>query len=165
MRHRTGGRIKVPKRLVQCPQAAAQFANAYHPHPLRCTCSSGCLQRESYIPVPVRGTTCGLPPPSSLINTDPLRAPVAVGLKVTMIVQESPAPKVPPLTQVLPGETRKSTAFVPWIKNCHKFIVTAPLLVTVIVCGALLVFTVWLAKGRLVGNRLAAVPTPVRTTV
>jgi hypothetical protein len=79
-----------------------------------------------------------------------------------LIVQGTPAPKVFP--QLLPV-WEKSLAFVPRIAVCHKFIVAPPLFVRVIVCAVLLVFTVWLPKGRLVGDRLAAVPTPVRTTV
>ncbi len=122
-----------------------------------------CLQREGHIPVPVRVTACGLPPPSLLKRTDAVRAPIAVGLNVTLTVQLPPVPKV--LPQVLGGEREKSPAFAPRIAICHKFIVTVPLFVRVIVCAALLVFTVWLAKGRVVGDKPAAVPTAVRTTV
>jgi len=114
------------------------------------------------MPVPVRVTAWGLPPPSSLNSTVALRAPVAVGLNTMLIVQGTPAPKVFP--QVLPV-WEKSPAFAPRIAICHKFIVTPPLFVRAIVCAVLLVFTVWLSKGRLVGDRLAAVSTPVRTTV
>jgi hypothetical protein len=106
-------------------------------------------------------TACGLPPPSSLISRVAFRAPVAVGLNVTLIVQGAPGPKV--LPQVLVWE--KSPAFVPRIAICHTFIVTVPLFVRVVGSAPLLVPTFWLAKGRAVGDRLAAVPTPVRTTV
>ena len=48
------------------------------------------------IPVPLRFTTCGLLPASSLIVKAPLRLPVAVGLKVTVSVQLPPAGTVEP---------------------------------------------------------------------
>ena len=51
------------------------------------------------IPVPDRLTDWGLPPPSSLKSSVVVRAPVAVGLNVTLTVQLAPAPKV--LPQVL----------------------------------------------------------------
>jgi integrase len=41
----------------------------------------------THVPVPVSATLCGLPPPSSVIVTDPERAPVTVGEKTTLIVQ------------------------------------------------------------------------------
>ena len=41
-------------------------------------------------PVPVRLTVCGLPPALSLIETEPVRAPEAVGVKVTVTVQWAP---------------------------------------------------------------------------
>ena len=110
------------------------------------------------LPVPVKLTDWGLPPPSSLNSTDAVRAPVAVGLNVALTVQLAPTPKV--LPQVVVSE--KSPAFAPKMAICHKFIVALPLLVNVIVCAALLVPTVWLAKVRLVGDGPPAVPTPVR---
>src|ERR1041385_7636520 len=39
------------------------------------------------VPVPVRGTVCGLDPALSAIETVPVRVPVAVGVNVTEIVQ------------------------------------------------------------------------------
>ena len=68
------------------------------------------------LPVPVTATDRGLPPPSSLKSSDAARAPVAVGLNVTLTVQLAPAPKV--LPQVLVIE--KSPAFAPRIAICHK---------------------------------------------
>lgn len=111
--------------------------------------------------MPVRPTAWGLPPPSSLNSSEAARAPVAVGLKVTLTVQLAPAAKVLPQVVVL----EKSPAFAPVIAICHRCIVTPPLLVIVTLCGLLLVPTVWLAKLRLVGDRPAAVPTPVKITV
>jgi hypothetical protein len=144
-------------------RATAQFPNVSLRNPFRGVCSCCCRKRKCYIPVPVRATACGLPPPSSLISSVALRGPVAVGLNVTLIVQGVTAPKV--LPQVLGGEREKSPAFAPKIAICHKFIVAAPKFVRVAVFAVLGVPTAWLPKGRLVGARLAAVPTPVRTTV
>ena len=47
------------------------------------------------IPVPVRGTDCGLPGMLSLTVILAVRVPVAVGLNVTLIVQALPAASVP----------------------------------------------------------------------
>ena len=46
------------------------------------------------MPVPLRATDCGLPAALSLMDPLALRVPMAVGLKVTVIVQEAPAAKV-----------------------------------------------------------------------
>jgi len=47
------------------------------------------LVGESFaaVPVPLSGTCCGLPEALSVTLTAALRVPVAVGLKVTLIVQ------------------------------------------------------------------------------
>jgi hypothetical protein len=47
-------------------------------------------------PVPERLTTCGLPGASSVMLTAPVRVPVVVGVKVTLIVQFAPAAKFAP---------------------------------------------------------------------
>jgi hypothetical protein len=47
-------------------------------------------------PVPVRLTVCGLPLALSVMVRVPLRTPVAVGVKVTLIVQLAPAPTLAP---------------------------------------------------------------------
>src|SRR5438105_3181398 len=46
------------------------------------------------LPSPVSGIVCGLPPASSVTDSVPVRAPKAVGVKVTLIVQLAPAAKV-----------------------------------------------------------------------
>ncbi len=43
------------------------------------------------IPVPLRLTLCGLPAALSVIDSVPVRVPVAVGVKVTLMVQLAPA--------------------------------------------------------------------------
>jgi hypothetical protein len=47
-------------------------------------------------PVPVRLTDCGLPLALSVMVRVPLRTPVVVGVKVTLIVQLAPAPTLAP---------------------------------------------------------------------
>src|SRR6266852_1451084 len=46
---------------------------------------------EEAVPVPVRLTVCGLPLASSLMVMLPVRVPVAVGVKVTLMLQLAPA--------------------------------------------------------------------------
>ena len=45
-------------------------------------------------PVPLRGTDCGLPDALSVIAKLALKLPSAVGVKVTLMVQEAPAASV-----------------------------------------------------------------------
>ena len=67
---------------------------------------------EVLLPVPLSATVCGLPLALSVILTLALRVPVAVGVKVTLIVQVAPAAMVLGLIgQVLVWA--KSPAFVP----------------------------------------------------
>jgi hypothetical protein len=90
-------------------------------------------------PVPDKLAVWGLPDALSLTETAALRAPLVVGLKVTLIVQLRLTPNVD-------GESgqllvcAKSPAFVPVI--AIELIVKAavPLLVSVIVCAVLVVF-------------------------
>jgi hypothetical protein len=46
------------------------------------------------VPVPVRATVCGLPAALSATAREALRAPVAEGVKVTLMVQLAPAANV-----------------------------------------------------------------------
>src|SRR5437870_4991524 len=46
------------------------------------------------VPFPLRENICGLPPASSASDSVPVRAPEAVGVKVTLMVQFPPAAKV-----------------------------------------------------------------------
>ena len=48
------------------------------------------------IPLPLRATVCGLPLALSVTDRVPLRVPVAVGLKLTLILQLVPAFRFPP---------------------------------------------------------------------
>jgi len=79
--------------------------------------STGAIRAQksvAYVPVPASGTLCGLPPPLSLTLTAPDRAPVAVGLNVTLMVQ-LPCPTTL-LPQLLVWE--KSLALVPAMLTC-----------------------------------------------
>jgi hypothetical protein len=70
------------------------------------------LPPDDVVPVPDKVTFCGLPVPESVKLSVALRAPAAVGLKVTDAVQLADAARLAP--QVLP-EMAKSPAFVPEI--------------------------------------------------
>jgi len=90
-----------------------------------------------------------------------VRVPAAVGLKVTLTVQNALTAKV--LVQVVVFE--KSPAAVPRIAICQMCIVTPAVFVIVAFRGLLLVPTVWLGKVSVAGDTVAAVATPVRRTV
>src|SRR5215467_11794432 len=85
------------------------------------------------VPVPVRGAVCGLPGALSVMVSAALRIPEAVGEKVTDMLQLVPGvsarPEQPSLTTV------KSSVLgtVALAMNVD----VSPVLVTVIVCGAL----------------------------
>ena len=58
------------------------------------------LPSPAYFPVPCRVTVWGEPPPLSLMASDALRVPVALGVKVIEIVQLCPPARLDP--QLLP---------------------------------------------------------------
>ena len=100
----------------------------------------------------------------SVIVTAAVRAPVAVGMKVTFTVQLVEAANVDGLT----GQfvvCAKSPALVPVIAMLLIVSAPGPLLVTVMACEVLVVFLVWLPKLSEVGERLtegaAATPVPL----
>src|SRR5207253_249399 len=98
---------------------------------------------------------CGLPPALSVSDSVPVRAPEAVGVKVTLMVQVTPAAKVAGIV---------GQALAPVLvaakspEGANELIVkaAAPVFVSVTVIGALVVASSWLPKSRLVG----ATPTP-----
>jgi len=53
-------------------------------------------EKSGAVAVPESETVCGLPPALSAMETEAVRVPVAVGLKVTLIVQFALAAKVAP---------------------------------------------------------------------
>src|SRR5205823_525937 len=96
----------------------------------------------------------------------PVRAPEAVGVKVTLMEQLAPAAKVAGLV---------GQAFAPVLvaakspEAANELMVKAavPVLVSVIVIGALVVVSSWLPKSRLVGANptSGAVPLPLSATL
>jgi hypothetical protein len=110
------------------------------------------------VPVPVSETVRGLPLALSVIVMVPLRAPVAVGVNVTLIVQFMLAGTDAPHVFV---SAKSPEAVIEVI-----FSARLPLLVSVIIfAGELVVVTSWLPKFKLVGATTAtgalAVPVPV----
>src|SRR5207302_1436876 len=107
------------------------------------------------VPFPLSVMICGLPPALSASDSDPVRAPEAVGVKVTLMVQVPPAAKVAGLV---------GQALAPILvaakspEGANELIVKAPapVFVSVTVIGAVVVASSWLPKARLVG----ANPTP-----
>jgi hypothetical protein len=89
------------------------------------------------VPVPLMLIVCGLPAASSVIDTAALRAPVAVGAKVTLMVQFPPAATVAPQVPVW----AKSPVLAPVIAILAMLRVAPPLLVSVITWAAVLLPT------------------------
>jgi len=104
-----------------------------------------------FVPVPVSPTVCGLLAASSVMVKVPVRVPVAVGVNVTLIMQFAFAASV--------------AGSVPHVFVCAKspdaameLIVRGPVPVFVSVtgCAALVVFSSWLLKVRVVGASVTA---------
>lgn len=118
-------------------------------------------------PVPVREILCGLPDALSVTDNEAFLAPVAVGLKVMLMVQLAAAATLAP--QVFVCE--KSPLFVPAkvIPEPLKVSVALPVFVKVTLWAELLVPTSGFPKLILVGDRLAtgaaAAPVPVSETL
>src|SRR5580692_4228285 len=86
------------------------------------------------VPVPVSGSDCGLPLASSVTVIAPLRAPVVVGVNVTLIEQDMVAASVAPQVFV--------SAKSPELAMDMIFRVTLPLFFNVIIlAGELVVVT------------------------
>jgi len=98
--------------------------------------------------------------------TDAVRVPLAVGVKVTLMVQFPPAGTGTPTTQVPVDAHAKSPGFVPTMLTAVKFSAALPVFVSVTVWAALVVPTFWLLKVRLVGAKEtpAVPPAPVNGT-
>ena len=99
-------------------------------------------------PVPETLTVCGLFPASSVIASVAVRVPLALGVKVTLMVQLPPDATLLPQVFVCP----KSPAFAPVKAMLPMFSVTLESLVSVTACGALVVPMDCEAKVRLVGE-------------
>jgi hypothetical protein len=98
--------------------------------------------------VPVSATVCGLPPPSSLIDTEAVLVPAAVGVNVTLMVQVPAAATLAPQVFVC----AKSPASTPVMLTPSIVIVAdGRVFVSVTVCSALVAPTAWSAKVKLTG--------------
>ena len=109
------------------------------------------------MPVPDRLTVCGLPEALSVMVTEAARLPVAVGAKVTLMLQ------LPPATTELPQllDSLKSPLFAPVTAMLVMVKAAVPVLVRVTGCAELVIPRVWLPKVRLVELRLTVGPPPV----
>src|SRR5437763_803661 len=136
-------------------------------------CKSSCLPKPSLVganppavavPFPRRPTVSRLPYTTLVRSSVPVRAPKAVGVKVTLIEQLAPAAKVAGLVRqalapVLVAAKSPEAA--------KELIVKAavPVLVNVTVIGALVVASSWLPKSNFVGaNPTAGAVPPLRLT-
>src|ERR1700682_5807814 len=135
-----------------------------------CTVVGAVNPKSGGVVVPVSDTVCGLPVALSMMVKVPMRVPAAVGVNVTLIVQLAPA-----TSGVAGGVIGLADAPV---LVCAKspdaameMIVRGPVpvLVSVTVCAALVVFSVWLPKVRLVGASITAgvgiAPVPLSPTL
>jgi hypothetical protein len=109
------------------------------------------------VPVPVRATVCGLPGALSAIESEALRAPVATGRKVTLMVQELPALRVAPHVVV----RLKSAALAPVNEIVPTVMLAFPVFLSVTDRAVLLVFNACAPKASEVGVTLAVGPLPV----
>src|SRR5882724_1748960 len=100
------------------------------------------------VPVPLRLTACGLPAALSAMLNAPVRKPVAVGVKVTWMVQPTPTAKIP--GQLLDCAKLPRVA-MPLIESG-----VPPQLTRATDCGALVVPTFCPAKVKLAGAMQAA---------
>jgi hypothetical protein len=85
------------------------------------------------VPVPVSGTVCGLPAALSVIETEAVRMPFAVGVKVTLMVQFAPAATLVPHVFVC----EKSVELVPVTPMLVIVRVALPVFVKVTFCAGL----------------------------
>src|SRR5689334_22976560 len=110
---------------------------------------------------------CGLPAALSTTETVAVRLPVVDGVKVRLIVWLAFGARV---TGLLPAVNAKLLLFVPLRVILLMTSDALPVLVSVTLCGALVVFTRWPPKSRLAGLMLTAgvigsAPAPVSVTV
>lgn len=112
------------------------------------------------MPVPVKGTCCGLFAALSVIVTSPVRVPVWVGVKVTLILQFLPAASVGPQGFELVVKAKSPLAAM-----LPMFRVAVPVLASVMALPALVMPTVVLGNVREAGVRVTTGPVPLAVTV
>src|SRR5580700_3586459 len=110
-------------------------------------------------PVPLKATVCGLPAPLSVTEIAAERDPAAAGVNVTLIWQVPFAAMVLGLSGQLLVAV-KSAGLAPVTVMLAMVAVPGPLLVRVVLCAELVVFTVWLGKLRLEGDADKEAPPP-----
>src|SRR3989449_4316436 len=95
-------------------------------------------------PVPASDTDCGLPGASSVMVTVAVRAPVAAGVKLMLIVQLAPgATRSAAHTPELQARQPNAGPLPPEMEMLVRFSGVPPLLVSVRFCAALVVPTRW----------------------
>ncbi len=126
----------------------------------------------AFVPVPFSETDCGLPVALSAILNVAARAPVAVGVNVTLMVQFAFAARLPDglhVPAVAPLPNAKSLLLAPLIENPAKLAAVNPVLLTVRLCAPLVVFNGWAANVKLLGATVTVavplVPVPVSVTI
>jgi hypothetical protein len=116
------------------------------------------------VPVPLKGTVCGLVEALSVNFSEALRLPVADGVNVTPTVQVLWGVTVAP--EHVSALLAKSLAFVPPIVTVDRIRLAVPELVTVTVCGALVPPTFCGLNVRLVGEKdTGGAAVPMRAVV
>ena len=118
---------------------------------------AGDTEATGATPVPLNEIVCGLEGSESLMDTEATRAPTAVGLNVMRMVQLAPAAKVAPHVV----EPAKLLEFVPVRIMLVMVRAAVPVLDSVTVCAALVVFTSWFPKASAVGVTPATGTAPV----
>ena len=124
----------------------------------------GLTEKPTIVPVPDRGTDCGLPLALSVIASAAERFPEAVGVNVAFTVVLLPGVTVMGVALAVKA---KSPAFVPVSARLEITKLPVPELLIVIAVGELALLTVWLPKLTGFGLMLmvGAVPVPDRGTV
>src|ERR1022692_1709520 len=103
-------------------------------------------------PTPESGSVWGLPGALSVTEMEPVRVPVVLGVKVTLIVQLAPGFTVAPQVFVWPNGP--VAAMLPTVR------IPRPVFVSVAFMAGLVVRICWLGKVKLVGENVTAGDTP-----
>src|SRR5271165_2156874 len=128
------------------------------------------MARSGAVPVPVSVMGAGFVMPVTTMAMFAARAPMAVGVNVTLSTQLAPAATCPlvEVGQVVAGLANlKSPAFAPAKAMLVMLSGAPPLLARVTVCAALVVVVGWAGNVRLVGMGVAVggvTPVPERFT-
>src|SRR5690348_2848082 len=114
------------------------------------------------VPLPVRGTVCGLLAALSAMLIDAERGPSAAGVNVTDTDAELFGASVSGREI---GVSEKSPAFVPMIDTAEMTRSAVPLLLNVTVCDADEVLSCWSPKFSAAGDKATAGAMPVPLTL